>query len=172
MWQILQPATENLVYHHRLDDDDDLDDIALGLEQYLNTSKRRRLEKLPDHDGLPSFSPDAKAELRTQDGSDSDISSVAPERNICARPGRLFERTESPAVDTTEPRSLSKFLPHLNSDPLSIALPNAVKCLPTTSGIPCRQHEVSCKRSNPNVETPLLVQADGTVDHFLNISAL
>lgn len=103
MCRILQPATEHLVYHHRLCDDDDLDDIALGLEQYLNKAKRRRIEKPPDHDGLHSFSPDAKAELRTHDGSDFDISSVAPDRNTYVRPGRLFERTESPAVDTTEP---------------------------------------------------------------------
>lgn len=105
MCQILQSVTEYLVYHYRLYDNDNLDDIALSLEQYLNKAKKRRIEKPPDYNGFHSFSLDAKTELRIYNGNDSDISSIAPKRNIYARPGRLFERTESLIVNTTKSRS-------------------------------------------------------------------
>jgi hypothetical protein len=41
MCQILKPAAENLVYHHRLSDDDDLEDVALAVERYLNKDWKR-----------------------------------------------------------------------------------------------------------------------------------
>jgi hypothetical protein len=37
MCQILEPAAESLVYHHRLSDDDDLEDVAQDLGRYLKT---------------------------------------------------------------------------------------------------------------------------------------
>jgi hypothetical protein len=48
MCQILEPAAESLVYHHRLSDDDDLEDVAQGLaasEQGLEA--RMRTTRLP-----------------------------------------------------------------------------------------------------------------------------
>jgi hypothetical protein len=39
MCRILKPAADNLVYHHRLSDDDNLDDIALDLGRHLNKDK-------------------------------------------------------------------------------------------------------------------------------------
>jgi hypothetical protein len=39
MCQILKSATENLIYHNRLNNNNDLDDIVLNFERYLNKDK-------------------------------------------------------------------------------------------------------------------------------------
>ena len=40
MCRILSRVAENLVYHYRLRDDDELDDIALNLGRYLNKGRK------------------------------------------------------------------------------------------------------------------------------------
>jgi hypothetical protein len=76
MCQILKPAAENLVYHHRLDDGDALDDIALDLGRYLNKDKKQGTGKLPDPgsvSGIPLNVEAASTPLQIHDSSHPDI---------------------------------------------------------------------------------------------------
>jgi hypothetical protein len=39
IYQILKSAAENLIYYNRLNNNDNLDDIALNLRRYLNKNR-------------------------------------------------------------------------------------------------------------------------------------
>jgi hypothetical protein len=132
MCRILQPAAENLVYHYRFGDDDDLDNIALDLGRYLDKD-RKQLPEDPVHS--------------------SDIS-----RDGGAVLSRLMDRTANVDVRMPDPGSLINLPPNVDEceEPSSAlpgrSLPPPYEDVVQAGSPPLQTHE----RKSPDISTAAL----------------
>ena len=105
MCRILQPAAENLIYRHQLDHNDDLDDIVLRLERYLNQNKKQRLTTLLDPGSLSDIPANAEAgpaAPQTHDNNNPNMPTVGHENDVDARSIHTLEGTDCSGSNTTE----------------------------------------------------------------------